>query len=143
MSGFLSGFKIAPKPLKGVQTFSAKTTIHTKLALREVLTAITSARGLSSWLGETGEFFAHVGIKFQTNVNGEVSNSVITGLDLPKRVVFIVESIGEFDFVISTSAEKVSIDLTVQRAMVPAESKSWNSSLLPIFQKLETVLINV
>jgi hypothetical protein len=142
VEGFLSGFKLAPKPLKGVELTVATYSLVTKATIKEVLVSLTSAQGLSSWLGETSQFLAHIGIKFETVVEGESSKCVITTLDLPKRIVFMVEAIGEFDFAISQNTNEVLVALNIRRAVQPSEAKAWKDSLAPMVQRLEKVLRN-
>lgn len=140
MEGFLSGFKLSPKPLQGVTQAAVKRKVVAGVALKEALVALTSAEGLSSWLGETEKFISHVGIKFETTVDGEKSKSVITTLDLPKRIVFMVEALGEFDFAISEKTKAVQVELTVRRAVTPDQQNSWKDSVEQILARLEKVL---
>lgn len=142
MEGFLSGFKLAPKPLKGVELTVASFSFSTSSSIRQVLISLTSPQGLSSWLGETSQFLAHVGIKFETQIDGQASKAVITSLDLPKRITFMVEAIGEFDFAVSQKNNEVLISLNVRRALEPAEALAWKDSLAPIVEKLEKALSN-
>jgi hypothetical protein len=49
MEGFLSGFSLAPKPLKGVELRVIERRVLSQLPIKDVLLAITTAAGLSSW----------------------------------------------------------------------------------------------
>lgn len=142
MEGFLSGFKLAPKPLKGVQLVEVSRAMETQSSIKHVLQSLTTATGLSAWLGQTTDFLAHVGIKFETSVAGENSKAVITTLDLPKRIVFMVEAIGEFDFVVRDQGANVLVKLEVRRAIAPAEAAAWKASLAPTLDALSKVLKN-
>lgn len=140
VEGFLSGFKLAPKPLKGVELSTVSYRTQTQIPIKQVLAVIITGSGLSTWLGETPDFFAHVGIKFEVKVGGETSKSIITALDLPKRLVFMVEAIGEFVFVVKEQGATVLVDLEVRRAIAPAESVAWQASLEPVLVQLDNVL---
>lgn len=142
MEGFLSGFKLSPKPLQGVTQVIVERKFNAAVPIKETLISLTSASGLSSWLGETKEFISHVGIKFETTVDGEKSKSVITTLDLPKRIVFMVEALGEFDFGISENAKIVQIHVAVRRAVTPDEEIAWKKSIEVILTRLEKALGN-
>lgn len=142
MEGFLSGFKLAPKPLRGVELVGLQRSVSTQLPIKPVLVALTSAKGLTSWLGETTEFIAHVGIKFETIVEGEKSKAVFTTLDLPKRIVFMVEALGEFEFGINEKSGQVLVQINLRRAVAPDLAQAWKKSVEPIFDKLEKILKN-
>ena len=142
MEGFLSGFKLAPKPLKGVQLVEVDHAVETQSSIKNVLQSLTTAAGLSAWLGQTTDFLAHVGIKFDTTVAGETSKAVITTLDLPKRIVFMVEAIGEFDFAVHEKGAKVLVKLVVRRAIAPVEAAAWKASIAPTLEALSKVLKN-
>ena len=142
MEGFLSGFKLAPKPLKGVQLVEVAHAVETQGPIKNVLQSLTTATGLSAWLGQTTDFLAHVGIKFDTTVAGETSKAVITTLDLPKRIVFMVEAIGEFDFAVHQKGSKVLVKLVVRRAIAPVEAAAWKASIAPTLEALSKVLKN-
>lgn len=142
MEGFLSGFKLSPKPLQGVTQVTLRRKFNAAVPIKETLISLTSGHGLSSWLGETDEFISHVGIKFETTVDGEKSKSVITTLDLPKRIVFMVEALGEFDFGISEKAKIVQVNLTVRRAVTPDQEIAWKKAIELILTRLEKALGN-
>lgn len=150
MEGFLSGFRLAPKPLKGVELTEVSYQEELQLPIKQVLVAVTTAQGLSGWLGQATEFLAHVGIKFEIALNNtdasaapagaETSKAVITALDLPKRIVFMVEAIGEFDFRFKVKGAKVLVNLVVRRAVAPAEAAAWQDSLEPVLANLDAYL---
>lgn len=140
MQGFLSGFKLAPKPLQGVEPISEECSFVTTLPIKQVLAALTSPKGLTSWLGETSDFFAHVGIKFETIIDGQVSQGVITTLDLPNRVVIMIESLGELDCAIRASGQGLKIMLNVRRVIEPVNAEAWKSAIAPVLTRFERVL---
>jgi hypothetical protein len=125
MEGFLSGFSLAPKPLKGVELQVIEKSVVSHLPIKDVLLAITTTSGLSSWLGSSTDFLCHVGIKFLVSVDGEESKGVFTTVDLPRRLVFMVEAIGEFDFQLALAADTVNIKLKVSRALAPGAETEW------------------
>lgn len=140
MEGFLSGFSLAPKPLKGVELRVIERTIVSQLSIKDVLLAITTASGLSSWLGQSTEFLCHVGIKFLVSVDGEQSKAVFTTVDLPRRLAFMVEAIGEFDFQLAFAADTVKIELKVSRALAPGAESEWIESVQKLLSAFEAVL---
>lgn len=129
MEGFLAGFSLAPKPLKGVELKVTESSIQTELPIKDVLLAMTTASGLSSWLGHSTDFLCHVGIKFSVNVDGEESKAVFTTVDLPRRLAFMVEALGEFEFQLLQMADGVKINLKVRRAVNPGAESSWAESI--------------
>jgi hypothetical protein len=129
MEGFLSGFSLAPKPLKGVELQVIEKSVVSQLPIKDVLLAITSASGLSSWLGNSTEFLCHVGIKFLVSVDGEESKAVFTTVDLPRRLAFMVEALGEFDFQLVSNSDGVKITLKVRRALAPGSEGEWFEAL--------------
>ena len=140
MEGFLSGFSLAPKPLKGVELRVIETTVVSQLPIKDALRAITTASGLSSWLGNSTDFLCHVGIKFLVSVDGEDSKAVFTTVDLPRRLAFMVEAIGEFDFQLALAAETVNIKLKVSRALAPGEEAHWVESVESRLSAFESVM---
>jgi hypothetical protein len=140
MEGFLSGFSLAPKPLKGVELQVIEKSVVSQLPIKDVLLAITSASGLSSWLGSATDFLCHVGIKFLVSVDGEESKAVFTTVDLPRRLAFMVEALGEFDFQLVPNSDGVKITLKVRRALVPGAESEWLESLQKYLVAFEGVM---
>ncbi len=140
MEGFLSGFSLAPKPLKGVELQVIEKSVVSQLPIKDVLLAITSASGLSSWLGSSTDFLCHVGIKFLVSVDGEESKAVFTTVDLPRRLAFMVEAIGEFDFQLVSNSEGVKIKVKVSRALAPGAELEWAESVHKYFSAFEGVM---
>jgi hypothetical protein len=142
MEGFLSGFSLAPKPLKGVELKVIESSFVSQLPIKDALLAITTATGLSSWLGQSTEFLCHVGIKFPVTVDGEESKAVFTTVDLPKRLAFMVEAIGEFDFQLAVTPDTVNIKLKVSRALAPGAESEWVESVQKHLSAFEAVMKN-
>jgi hypothetical protein len=142
MEGFLSGFSLAPKPLKGVELRVIERTIVSHLSSKDALLAITTASGLSTWLGKSTDFLCHVGIKFLVSVDGEESKAVFTTVDLPRRLAFMVEAIGEFEFQLALAADTVNIKLRVSRALAPGEEAQWVESVESRLAAFESVMTN-
>ena len=140
MEGFLSGFSLAPKPLKGVELKVIESSVVSHLPIKDVLLAITTASGLSSWLGQSTDFLCHVGIKFLVSVKGEESKAVFTTVDLPRRLAFMIEAIGEFDFQLALAADKVNIKLKVSRALAPGAEAEWVESVQKHLSDFEAVM---
>ena len=140
MEGFLSGFSLAPKPLKGVELRVIERTVVSQLSVKDALLAITTASGLSSWLGKSTDFLCHVGIKFLVSVDGEESKAVFTTVDLPRRLAFMVEAIGEFEFQLALAADTVNIKLKVSRALAPGAESEWIESVQKLLSAFEAVL---
>ncbi len=143
MEGFLSGFSLAPKPLKGVELKVIETSVVSHLPIKDVLLAITTASGLSSWLGQSTDFLCHVGIKFLVSVDGEESKAVFTTVDLPRRLTFMVEAIGEFDFQLALAPDTVNIKLKVSRALVPGAETEWVEAVQKHLSAFEAVMKSV
>lgn len=142
MEGFLSGFSLAPKPLKGVELKVIESSFMSQLPIKDVLLAITTASGLSRWLGQSTDFLCHVGIKFAVSVEGEESKAVFTTVDLPKRLAFMVEAVGEFDFQLAVTTGTVNIKLKVSRALAPGAESEWVDSVHKHLSALEAVMKN-
>jgi hypothetical protein len=142
MEGFLSGFSLAPKPLKGVDLKVIESSVVSHLPIKDVLLAITSASGLSSWLGESTEFLCHVGIKFSVAVAGEDSKAVFTTVGLPRRLAFMIEALGEFDFQLVSSADGVQVNLKVRRALAPGAELEWAAAIQERVSAFESVMRN-
>jgi uncharacterized protein YndB with AHSA1/START domain len=140
MEGFLAGFTLAPKPLKGVTVFAVEHTMSTSLSIRDVLIALTTPDGLASWLGEVSEFACHVGVKFSVEVENESSSALFTSVDLPRGVVFMVEALGEFEFSLIESAGLVKIILKVRRALASGAEAAWTQNIDRLAAVLEGVM---
>lgn len=142
MEGFLTGFAMTPKPLKGVEAQEIRFGIKSDLSIKQVLKAITTHEGLSSWLGETGKFIAHVGIKFETTIGDTKSKCVITALDIPKLIVFMVSGVGELKFSVSEKGQNTEVELVITWAVAQADVKVWKELVESITSKLEIALKN-
>lgn len=140
MEGFLSGFSLAPKPLKGVELRVIERTIVSQLSIKDALLVITTASGLSSWLGKSTDFLCHVGIKFLVSVDGEESKAVFTTVDLPRRLAFMVEALGELEFQLALAADTVNIKLKVSRALAPGLEGEWVESVQKHLSAFEAVM---
>jgi uncharacterized protein YndB with AHSA1/START domain len=140
MEGFLTGFQLTPKPIKGLVLTEVSKEISIAAPIKNILSKITTGPGLSKWLGTTSTFTAHVGIKFTTEVADEKSKGVITALDLPRRVVFMIEALGEFDFGIKTKESTVILKVKVRRSVLPAEVNNWHTTAEKILNQLESAV---
>ena len=140
MEGFLAGFSLAPKPLKGVEVFVFERNISTQRPVKDVLQALSTQAGLDSWLGESSEFFCHVGIKFTVKIAGEDSKAVFTTVDIPRKIAFMVEALGEFEFNLSQTGNIVKLGLKVRRALAPGAETAWTESVQLQINALEKVL---
>lgn len=143
MEGFLSGFKLAPKPIKGVELICETHTIISLAGVKSVLAHLTTSRGLAGWLGEAPEFLAHVGTKFEITCGGATALAVITAFVIPSRVVLMVESLGEFDFSIAANQDGTILRVNVSRTTSPPETDAWRESTRVLISKLEKVVKNV
>ena len=140
MEGFLAGFSLAPKPLKGVEVFVVERNISTQRPIKDVLQALSTQAGLNSWLGESSEFFCHVGIKFTVKIAGEDSKAVFTTVDIPRKIAFMVEALGEFEFNPSQTGDYVNLTIKVRRALSPGTETAWTEDAKRIVSALEKVL---
>ena len=140
MEGFLAGFSLAPKPLKGVELKVVESAFSSNAPIKDVLQVLTTSDGLSSWLGESSEFLCHVGIKFSVTVDGEDSKAVFTTVDLPRKLAFMVEALGEFEFQLLQSAGGVEIGLKVRRAVSPDAAATWSETVETRVAALKVVL---
>ncbi len=142
MEGFLAGFSLAPKPLKGVDLKVAESSFSSNLPIKDALKLLTTSDGLSSWLGASTEFLCHVGIKFSVTVDGEESKAVFTTVDLPRKLAFMVEALGEFEFQLLHSVAGVEIGLKVRRAVSPDAAAAWSDAVETRVAALKAVLAN-
>jgi hypothetical protein len=140
MEGFLGGFSLAPKPLRGVEVFVVEHSLSTQLPIKEVLQKFCTPAGLTSWLGQSSDFVCHVGIKFNVAVDGEESKAVFTRVDVPRVIVFMVEALGEFEFNLSQSPDKVSVSVKVRRALAPEVAPAWTENVNQLISALESVM---
>lgn len=140
MEGFLAGFSLAPKPLKGVELKVVEATSLSHLPIKDVLQALTTTSGLTSWLGQASEFQCHVGIKFSVAVAGQESKAVFTTVDLPRRLAFMVEDLGEFEFQLLSVSEGVKIGIKVRRALAPDAEAVWVETIQNRLDAFEGVM---
>jgi hypothetical protein len=140
VEGFLAGFSLAPKPLRGVELFVVEHKISSQLPIKSVIQAVSTQAGLNDWLGESSEFLCHVGIKFSVSVSGEDSKSVFTTVDIPRKIVFMVEALGEFEFNLSPNGARVNLEIKVRRALAPSLETAWAENIKQLLGALETAL---
>jgi inactivated superfamily I helicase len=61
-------------------------------------------------------------------------------VDLPRRLAFMVEALGEFDFQLVPNSDGVKITLKVRRALVPGAESEWLESLQKYLVAFEGVM---
>jgi hypothetical protein len=140
VEGFLAGFSLAPKPLKGVELCVVERKLSTSMPIKAVLQTISTHQGLTGWLGQSSEFLCHVGIKFNVTVEGEESKAVFTSVDIPRAIVFMVESHGEFEFNFAQAGAIVNVTLKVRRALEPGGQSDWTEKINRLLTSFEAAV---
>lgn len=134
-----AGFRATPKPLTGVSVEENSQVFETAISTSQVIGLLTTALGLSSWLGEVVNLKLGVGAKANVNSNDESFDILFTCLDFPGHIVFMSEGLGELDFKLSDSRPGTKIQAVIRRALKPEEQAAWalaTSQLLQRFKKV-------
>lgn len=134
----MKGFTLSPKPIKGLAAHTVAEVFNTDMPIKELLIALTSAAGLSNWLGATEDFLPHVGIKLKTKINDQELQGVITAFELPKRIVFVFDGLGELNFAIKQSGSQVIVDLKISRSLLPSEEQDWRELVNQVLVSLKS-----
>ena len=137
-----AGFRATPKPLTGVSVVEESRTFETLLPTPQVIGLLTTALGLSSWLGEVGNLKLGVGAKVNVKANEESFEILFTCLDFPGHIVFMSEGLGELDFKLTESKSGTKIQAVIRRAVTPEEQSAWEKATAQILQRFERVASN-
>lgn len=134
-----AGFRATPKPLTGVSVEENSQIFETAMPTAQVIGLLTTALGLSSWLGEVVNLKLGVGAKANVNSNDESFDILFTCLDFPGHIVFMSEGLGELDFKLSDSRPGTKIQAVIRRALKPEEQAAWNQATSQLLQRFEEV----
>ncbi len=138
-----AGFRATPKPLTGVSVLQDARTFETSMPAPQVIGLLTTALGLSSWLGEVGNLKLGVGAKVTVNSNDESFEILFTCLDFPGHIVFMSEGLGELDFKLTDSKPGTKIQAVIRRAVRPEEQSAWALATSSLLQRLEKTASDV
>jgi hypothetical protein len=61
-------------------------------------------------------------------------------VDIPRKIAFMVEALGEFEFNLSQTGDYVNLTIKVRRALAPGTETAWTEDAKRIVSALEKVL---
>jgi hypothetical protein len=134
-----AGFRATPKPLTGVSVEETSSVFSTPMLAAQVIGLLTTAAGLTSWLGEVASLKLGVGAKAKVALEERSIEILFTCLDFPGHIVFMSESLGELDFKLTESKSGTKVHAVIRRAVRPEEQLDWASSTSQILQRLEKI----
>ena len=137
-----AGFRATPKPLIGVSVEETSHAFMTVLPTAQVVGLLTTAAGLSAWLGEVSTLKLGVGAKATIALEDQSIEILYTCLDFPGHIVFMSESLGELDFKLTESKQGTKIHAVIRRAVKPEELTTWAKATTKILQSFEKVAAN-
>jgi hypothetical protein len=141
MSGNWVGFQSSPKAQAGLSTRQLRLSFESHAQLAEVLELLTTAAGLSKWLGPTSKCQASVGSKFRSHIDGADAESVFTAVSLPRQVVILNEVLGEIAIQVKKRGQVLEISASLSRATTDQDFASWNTKATAVFALFEAVAI--
>ena len=134
-----AGFRATPKPLTGVTVEETQGAFQTPLEAARVISLLTTAAGLSSWLGEVTNLKLGVGAKVNVDLGGQKVELLFTCLDFPHHIVFMTEGLGELDFKLTELKTGTKILVAIRRAVTPEELPAWVAVTSDILQRFEKI----
>jgi hypothetical protein len=134
-----AGFRATPKPLTGVSIEETSRVFSTPMRAAQVIGLLTTAVGLTSWLGEVSSLKLGVGAKANVALEDQSIEILFTCLDFPGHIVFMSESLGELDFKLAESKSGTTVNVVIRRAVRPEEQLAWSSSTAQILQRFENI----
>ena len=141
MSGSWVGFQSSPKAQAGLTTRQLRLAFESHAQLAEVLELVTTANGLSKWLGATAKCQAAVGAKFRSQIDGVEAESVFTAVSLPRQVVILNEVLGEIAIQVKKRGQLLAISANLSRATTDQDFESWNTKANAVFALFEAVAV--
>lgn len=132
-----AGFRATPKPLTGVTVEESSQAFITAMPTAQVIGLLTTAAGLSTWLGEVATLKLGVGAKANVTLEDQSVEILYTCLDFPGHIVFMSESLGELDFKLTESKQGTKIHAVIRRAVKPEEQSAWARATEEILQRFE------
>lgn len=137
-----AGFRATPKPLMGVSVEETSIVFSTSMSVAQVISILTTATGLTSWLGEVVSLKLGVGAKAKVALDEQSIEILFTCLDFPGHIVFMSESLGELDFRLTEFKSGSKVNAVIRRAVRPEEQAAWFELAEEILQRFEDVAIN-
>ena len=92
-----AGFRATPKPLIGVSVEETTRAFMTAKPAPEVIGLLTTATGLSKWLGKVANLKLGVGAKASVTIEDQSIEILYTCLDFPGHIVLMSEGLGELE----------------------------------------------
>lgn len=132
-----AGFRATPKPLIGVSVEETTRAFMTAKPAPEVIGLLTTATGLSKWLGKVANLKLGVGAKASVTTEDQSIEILYTCLDFPGHIVFMSESLGELDFKLTEAKPGTKIHAVIRRAVTPEELPAWSKTSSQILQRFE------
>lgn len=136
MSNEFVGFAKSPKAAQGSQKLSRLIQFETGSDLARCLQVLLTKGGLESWLGPISKFDERIGGKISYVLNDLNFGASYTLVTIPKRVILIAESFGEFDFRLKKQKSGSLVELSVTASLLPEEIAGWESLLAATELKL-------
>jgi len=134
-----AGFRATPKPLIGVSVEETTRVFSSPLPVAQLIGLLTTAAGLTSWLGEVGNLKLGVGAKAKVAFEDRSIEILFTCLDFPGHIVFMNEELGELDFKLTESKSGSKANAVIRRAVRPEEQSAWANSASQILERFERV----
>jgi len=137
MSANWVGFQSMPKAQVGLSIRHLSLNFQSHAQPTEILELLTTATGLSKWLGATAKCQPSLGAKFLTQIDGLDVENVFTAISLPRQIVLLNESLGEIDFQLKKQGQSLGVSIRISRATTDEEFESWRARASASLAKFE------
>ncbi len=132
------GFSPSPKPTPKAKLETRQISWVSQVPLKEFLPILTTAAGLSLWLGDITKFDFRQGGKLRFEKEGKEFGATYSSIQIPKLIVINAESFGELEFRLRDKKSFAKISLTLKRYILAEEAESWEQAVAKLEQNLRS-----
>lgn len=136
------GFQTSPKPLAGTLRREISLSLVTGREIGSVFELLTTAAGLSSWLGATAKCQPDVGAKFSSDFEGESSENVFIAISVPGNVVILSETFGEISVKLRKTSGQISVSVRINRATSDDELEGFTALAKSLLARFEGAVLD-
>ena len=138
MSESWVGFSPSPKPTPNAKLQTRQISWASQRPLKDFLPTLTTAAGLSLWLGQITKFDFRQGGKLRYERDGEEFGATYSSIQIPRLIVINAESFGELEFRLKDKKSFANISLTIKRYLLAEEAESWDQAVAKLEQNLRS-----
>lgn len=117
------GFQSSPRSPEG-QRIEVADSFDAAVGMPRLLELLTTAGGLSEWLGRPKKFSLRRGASLDLTLDEHTFGASYELVDIPRRVVMVTERHGEIDIRMRDDGANTGVAVTIRRLVLTSESEA-------------------